>query len=193
MKYHKQELDNKTTKYYCDSEGQKISFGDWIAYLLNSDEALWLLNEQLKQATFEAYFWEVKPVTSNTLDQPFEFVLVNSNTLSKLTENNSAFKTKFKPEFSVVSFPNLRGDAELVVPSPLPNNTQYVHLAKFVRTASNNQILAFWRRVVEVYKSKIGDQPKWLSTSGLGVHWLHVRIDSRPKYYQHFDYRLPLS
>ena len=29
------------------------------------------------------------------------------------------------------------------------------------------------------------EQPKvWLSTSGLGVYWLHVRLDSRPKYYQ---------
>lgn len=31
--------------------------------------------------------------------------------------------------------------------------------------------------------------PVWISTSGLGVPWLHVRIDDRPKYYQHAPYR----
>jgi hypothetical protein len=28
----------------------------------------------------------------------------------------------------------------------------------------------------------------WLSTSGLGVAWLHIRLDSTPKYYQHQPY-----
>lgn len=31
--------------------------------------------------------------------------------------------------------------------------------------------------------------PRWLSTSGLGVSYLHVRIDSRPKYYSFDEYR----
>ena len=29
----------------------------------------------------------------------------------------------------------------------------------------------------------------WLSTSGLGVYWLHVRLDSRPKYYTYEPYK----
>ena len=29
----------------------------------------------------------------------------------------------------------------------------------------------------------------WVSTSGLGVYWLHVRLDSYPKYYQHAPYK----
>jgi len=31
----------------------------------------------------------------------------------------------------------------------------------------------------------------WLSTSGLGIAWLHVRLDERPKYYTHAPYRSP--
>jgi len=31
--------------------------------------------------------------------------------------------------------------------------------------------------------------PRWLSTSGLGVSYLHVRIDKRPKYYSFDEYR----
>ena len=32
-------------------------------------------------------------------------------------------------------------------------------------------------------------RPLWLSTNGLGVAWLHARIDARPKYYSHRPYR----
>ena len=33
-----------------------------------------------------------------------------------------------------------------------------------------------------------GDMPLWVSTAGLGVSWLHVRLDARPKYYRHDAY-----
>jgi hypothetical protein len=29
----------------------------------------------------------------------------------------------------------------------------------------------------------------WVSTSGLGVPWVHVRLDERPKYFQFGPYR----
>ena len=34
-------------------------------------------------------------------------------------------------------------------------------------------------------------RPTWLSTEGSGVPWLHVRLDSRPKYYHHAAYAEP--
>jgi hypothetical protein len=33
------------------------------------------------------------------------------------------------------------------------------------------------------------DAPLWISTSGLGVYWLHVRLDARPKYYTYAPFR----
>jgi hypothetical protein len=36
---------------------------------------------------------------------------------------------------------------------------------------------------------RLSSAPLWLSTSGLGVAWLHVRLDERPKYYTHAPYR----
>ncbi len=38
---------------------------------------------------------------------------------------------------------------------------------------------------------RIGAMPVWLSTAGAGVSWLHVRLDTRPKYYHHGPYRQP--
>jgi hypothetical protein len=36
---------------------------------------------------------------------------------------------------------------------------------------------------------QLGEQPLWLSTAGTGIFWLHVRLDSRPKYYTYQPYR----
>ena len=33
------------------------------------------------------------------------------------------------------------------------------------------------------------EETTWLSTSGLGVYWLHVRLDSYPKYYTYRPYK----
>ena len=32
------------------------------------------------------------------------------------------------------------------------------------------------------------ESPVWVSTAGMGVSWLHVRFDSRPKYYRWGEY-----
>ena len=158
--------------------------------MLSSDENIKVFIETLKSSSFDAYFWEVKPVNNSVLDQPFEFVLINSRSLYSILPNDSAFKKYFTDDEAVVQFPNLRGDAVLVVPIPFSAKTEYAHLAKFVRTADIKQAVDFWRKVVTTYQDKIGNETKWLSTSGLGVYWLHVRIDSRPKYYQHLDYKI---
>jgi hypothetical protein len=35
----------------------------------------------------------------------------------------------------------------------------------------------------------VSDERRWLSTSGLGVSWLHMRLDSTPKYYNWQPYK----
>jgi hypothetical protein len=37
---------------------------------------------------------------------------------------------------------------------------------------------------------QLGTAPVWVSTAGMGVSWLHVRLDNRPKYYGYKPYRL---
>jgi hypothetical protein len=62
-------------------------------------------------------------------------------------------------------------------------------MAKFARHAPKYQIRAFWKEVGKQYAGLIGKENKWLSTAGLGVPWLHVRVDSAPKYYRHADFK----
>jgi len=57
-----------------------------------------------------------------------------------------------------------------------------------VREAPIEQVEEFWKIVAEQYEVAINEVPIWLSTHGLGVYWLHVRIDTYPKYYHYQPY-----
>jgi hypothetical protein len=136
-------------------------------------------------APFEAYFWETPPVTRSTLDRPFEFVLTNSTALASVKSDSEPFASHLRRcgEGQITGFANLGGDAYLVVPCPLGATWAYPHLAAFSRHAPKHQQHALWRCVGEAMEQRVGDRPLWLSTSGLGVYWVHLRLDTRPKYY----------
>lgn len=143
----------------------------------------------LADAPFDAYFWETPPITQATLARPFEFVLVNAPQLARVPADRRPFAHCFNHE-PVVDFPNLGGDAHLVVPCPQTADDAFAHLAAFSRSAPLPQQHDFWQRVGLAVVNGVGQRPLWLSTSGLGVYWLHVRLDARPKYYTFRPYRL---
>ena len=148
----------------------------------------------LAEAPFSAYFWETPPVTEFTLDKTFEFVLVDSPHFGNARADARAFATHFdstRDEEEVVTFPNLGRDALLVVPCPCGPLSAYPHIASFTREAPEFQNHALWQCVGRALERRIHDRPVWLSTAGLGVFWVHVRIDSRPKYYSFDPYRDP--
>ena len=97
------------------------------------------------------------------------------------------------PNEGVVAFQNLGRDAVLVVPSPRGPESAYCHLAAFIRDAPESQKHFLWRVVGKTVQRVISDRPLWVSTAGGGVAWVHIRLDSRPKYYGHEEYRTPLQ
>ncbi len=143
----------------------------------------------LAEAPFDAYFWETPPATVATAEQPFEFVLVESPALARMHPEPEAFAEHFAGAEAVADFPNLGGDAHLVAPCPEAQLDAYPHLAVFVRSAPESQRGALWQRVGACMRERIGERPIWLSTAGLGVGWVHVRLDERPKYYSFAEYR----
>jgi hypothetical protein len=146
-------------------------------------------NSLLAGVPFTAFRWETPAVTSSTLTRPFEFVVLDAPGLARRLEPD-AFAQQFAgAKAGVVAFPNLGGDAILVVPCPLAEPSVYGHLAAFVRLAPNEQRHALWQLVGETMARRIGAEPVWLSTAGAGVSWLHVRLDNRPKYYGFGPYR----
>lgn len=146
----------------------------------------------LAEVPFEAYLWETPPITKASVARDFECVLVASPALAGLSPDPHSFAAHFDaagPEAEVVSFANLGADAQLVAPTPRAGDRVYSHLAVFLRGAPAVQRHAFWRSVGAEAAGRLSDRPLWLSTCGLGVGWLHARLDSWPKYYTYRPYR----
>lgn len=149
----------------------------------------------LADIPLSSYCWEMPPLTADRLAQPFECVFVESPALAIPQADPAAFAEFFPllpSQQDAVTFANLGGDALLVAPTPQANPEVYPHLAKFVRAAPASQVASIWQAVAAAVEGRIGEDPLWLSTAGLGVAWLHVRLDSRPKYYRYRPYaRMP--
>ena len=169
--------------------GATLSFGevlrDWAAS--EPFRRHWL--DGLRALPCGACVWECPPVTAANLSRPFECVFLQSPSLAGMRPEPEVFAEHFRPDRSVVSFSNLGGDAVLVAPCPADDGRDFSHLAQFVRTAAPEQQDALWQSVGEAMTARVGTDPVWLSTAGHGVAWLHVRLDSTPKYYRHDAYR----
>ncbi len=173
-------------------DGRPLSFVEVVDLWQRTAEFRDYFVSLLANAPYDAYFWETPPVAVSTASRPFEFVLVESTDLSRVEPEPDAFRDQFDladPEQTVLTFPNLGGDALLVVPRPLASPSSYTHLGAFVRQAPASQSHALWQAVGEAMTHQIGERSLWLSTAGLGVYWLHLRLDSRPKYYRHLPYK----
>lgn len=147
-------------------------------------------SEAIAATPYEAVYFETPCLTTDTLSQPFECVLLDGAPLAAVEADPAPFRAQLQGSDPVVTFENLGRDALLVAPTPV-QGVDCAHLAAFLRTAGDSQIAALWRAVALAALSVVGTTPRWISTAGLGVSWLHVRIDSAPKYYRHRPYRKP--
>lgn len=173
-------------------EGLPISYGDVLELWRCDNDFGTFFTSILAEAPYSAYLWETPPINRMTTTRSFEFVLVDSPVLAGMSADHSDFAEPFKTAGSptdVAVFANLGGDAVLVSPRPLKPDDAYTHLAAFARTAPATEAQAFWRALAEAVISHLSDRSLWISTNGLGVPWLHARLDSRPKYYSFGPYR----
>lgn len=184
-----QSLGSITHHYQILQNNTPIPFQNFIEGLVHNPSFRTFYNDLLAKSAFEGFFWEHPPISKADLDKPYEFVLVKSNAIHKVTAEPTAFAQHFIAAQYVADFPNLGGDAHLIAPTPEIEPQYYSHLGSFVRRAPSEQRDAFWQRVGECYAEATENGKRWLSTAGMGVYWLHVRVDRRPKYYRHASYR----
>jgi hypothetical protein len=150
----------------------------------------------LSDVPFVAYRWETPAIARHQTNRQFEFVVLNSPGLARAADvtTYADYFTSDDTNNGIVVFENLSKDATLVVPSPRASESAYAHLAAFMRHAPDSQKHSLWRIVGHTLQQQLSDRPLWLSTAGGGVSWLHVRLDSRPKYYGFQPYkRFPFS
>ncbi len=171
-------------------KGRVLSYCDVLNLWERLPELVDFYISIFKKCGFHSYVWETPPVTAGSAHRDFEFVIHNSPMPSRSPDHltySDYFDTEVAPD-GVVAFDNLGGDALLVVPSPYRGNANYSGLSDFFREAPIAQQRGLWRELARHAKSRLSDQPMWLSVAGGGIYWLHIRLDSIPKYYRYSPY-----
>lgn len=187
-------LDSRHVRMHLSERSAPISWKRACELLRTSEKFREMLGEALAQAPFEAFFWECPAVSRATIDESFRWVLVESPALAGARTDERAFSEHLDRSRGVKSFWNLGRDARLIAPCRGADPSAYPHLAAFVRSAPREQVQRFLQVLGDELEARLAgsDEPFWVSTSGLGVYWLHVRLDERPKYYTYAPFcRLP--
>jgi len=186
-------IDPRSFLLRIERGGEALSWAAISAGFMDDAALRSALSEALVGVPFAAMYWEARPVAPEDHDAPFECVVLDAPALARATADPTSFLTPLDGARApaVRSFANLSGDARLVVPAPGEAPGGYPHLAAFLRAAPAVQVHALW---VELGRS-VGEwlatrrSRVWVSTAGGGVPWLHVRLDSRPKYVKWAAYR----
>lgn len=187
---HCERLTQSTQRYRFSSADDILSYREVLRLWQHDADFRQLFIDILADCHFSAYRWETPPLRLASMEQDFEFVLLDAAWLNMPSDTDT-----FAPYFThakegIAVFDNLGGDTRLVAPCPLNGGDCYAHLAEFIRTAPAEQSHALWRTVGQTVEQQLNDRPLWLNTAGGGVAWLHVRLDSRPKYYSYAPYKV---
>ena len=177
-------------QYRLIENGDAMPFRRMFALLANDDRFVDWYTGILAAFEGAAFYWELPPLAVSGIDRDAEFVLIGAPALSRISPDPGPFADPFaqQPDKDVIAFSNLGGDATLIVPRGIGPAAAYPHFAAFLRLADEAQIRSLWRTVGQTMTRRLGEDPIWLSTAGLGVSWLHLRLDSRPKYYRYRPY-----
>ena len=172
------------------SQGSVLSYADVFGLLIDAEEFRNYILRVFAEMPYSAFRWETPPITVSSLDKPFKFAVLDSPELDRIPDRVTfaEFFESMEPG-EVGEFPNLGGDAIMIVPSPVNATSAYSHLASFLNSAPYSQLHSFWQLIGTAVNKRIGVVPLWLNTAGGGVAWLHVRLDQRPKYYVYPPYR----
>jgi hypothetical protein len=169
---------------------------------------LWRASEDFRDVFFESlneewcyglrdYLWECAPVSSKTLDNKYEHVVKDRGYACGFGARDGPevfrehFRTARAKGEDVAVFPNLGGDAVLVAPVQNAGGLETdagACVREFAKSAPRRLRHDVLRVLGDAVHEKISDAPLWVSTNGAGVAWLHVRLDSTPKYYSYRPY-----
>ena len=175
------------------SSGSQLTFSDVLEGWRDDASFREFFISLLRDSEFPNYLWETPCVNSKTVHQSFEFVLLKLP-LSSASPDRDTYGDYFDinaGDHGVVVFDNLGKDARLVVPSPPTESIDYSSLSRFIEFAPKEQQHAIWRSLANDTIPKLSNQYVWMSVAGGGIPWLHLRVDTEPKYYRYEEYAAP--
>lgn len=180
-------------EYIIYHQNKQLTWGD-VLYLANYKPFIQLLVLLLKQYS-QPFFWELPPVIPQRMNNiKFSMVLINMDEPIPEEDHHTYGPYIEQTEDSVHLFWSAYDDVLLFIPTrKYPHtNTVYTNIYTFVQSASLDELIDYYTKLFEVLRDIIfPEYPQtwlWVSTSGLGVFWLHTRVEFWPKHYRHIDY-----
>lgn len=185
---------------------RNVTVEEWVQSMLTCNETLHAFLDVLRQTPFDGFFFETRPVNATTVKtKPFEFVLVDAPDLYQFATGKASPRKFAEPLANCTAhdldtacvFVSLHADTTLVSPQP-PTDTallpHYSNLASFCRLQAPRRVVhTVWQLALQTYLLAVTKTNHhnniWLSTAGMGVPWLHLRIAQRPRYYTYASFR----
>ena len=187
------ERNDNTVRFRLKKGEQNLSFKEVFELWGSSSAFVAFYVDELIKLDYQAFYWEHPAIKTAFLPKKYECTLQKSQVLEHRNVNENAFKDYLYSKEKVVDFINLGGDARLVAPTKQTAKEAYKHLGKFIRLAEAEQIIQVFKRVgILIFEELEKRKLIWLNTAGLGVIWLHIRMDTRPKYYKTNSYKKPI-
>lgn len=160
---------------------QRVLTWDHIATLLVQSPPFRCLWNQTWAELPRDFMWKPVPIhPSFVTDYPFFVAIAPS---SFRPADPSAYRShlnRLPPDQKIAVFPNLSGDAQLVVPEA---TGAYGHMRAFCQLAPQPLWDSVWQQVGVIAQDAIVNQSSvWCNTHGHGVPWMHVRFDPTHKY-----------
>ena len=186
------EQNENTVRFRLKKGEQNLTFKEVFELWSSNSGFIAFYKTELIKLNFEAFYWEHPAINKEFLEKKYECILQRSRPLEHLPINENAFRDYIRRSEQVADFMNLGKNARLVVPTKKTDRDIYNHMSKFLRFAEKEQITELFKKVGKSILEEIESQKLiWLNTAGLGVIWLHIRMDTRPKYYKTNKYKEP--
>lgn len=127
---------------------------------------------------------------TKNMNETYSEKFIETNKFNYVRQNFKPFLNHIKKSRSknVVSFYNLSKTSLLIIPYPKKDKDNkyknYKTLKDFIDNSPKSQQIKLWKKVSSCIKKMLKKNNKiWVSTHGLGIPYLHIRIDTNPKYY----------
>ncbi len=174
-----------SVRFRIKKKGEFLSFKEVFTLWAENVGFIKFYKEALIAFGYQAFYWEHPAINEAFLEKKYECILQRSKPLENLQSNENTFKEYIHANNQVADFMNLGKNARLIVPTKQTDQEVYNHLGKFINFAKDEQIIKIFQQLGDAVLEELKEEKAiWLNTAGLGVIWLHIRLDTKPKYYK---------
>jgi len=192
----------KITNIGIDRKRHRLSNDQVMDALENGNsDLLAKLNEIiLNSGDNEGLVFEARPFDKSTIDDDFEFTLLDIRDYNGVTQSQSRFNKYMDEDVTnhdgatglTKVFPSYTySGAIFVAPKAKNGGRHYAHLKEFLKNADQDEIVSFWKTCAMEIRNLFysSDEPVFFSTIGkLSTNWLTVRIENEGRRYRNKYY-----